>query len=194
MDEWERERTANGDGNQESTKINSGYVYMIGSGGYTKIGKTQDIAKRIDQYMTHNPNIDFFFARACENMDQTEAYLLDEFANNKTGSRDWFLLDSDDILSFMTGNMMEKYKKLSISKFRMNNRFINKTNNDAKEIIRQTLINTGAKNQIELRTIGQVSGIGDSRMRAALQVMENDGELRVEKGMQNSKIYFIENE
>ena len=75
-----------------------GYIYILLSFGYYKIGKASDLKSRISHYKTHNPNFDIIYTIKVKNMKDTEQYLLDKYKNKrKDKNRDWFVFNQKDL-------------------------------------------------------------------------------------------------
>jgi hypothetical protein len=76
----------------------TGFVYVIESGRYYKIGSTKNPKNRFRKYITENPN-------KIEVVIQKEAYsyidaekLLHELFNEKRCHGEWFLLNEEDLV------------------------------------------------------------------------------------------------
>jgi hypothetical protein len=76
------------------------YVYLLESSGYYKIGVANDVADRISQLQTGNPNmIRLVSYYGFENANPVEATLHQRFSStHKRG--EWFNLEKEDIQTF----------------------------------------------------------------------------------------------
>jgi hypothetical protein len=81
---------------KENKKI-SGYIYIIQSGNYYKIGRSRNKKDRIKKYITENPNeINILMCEKVTDYIKTEAHLLNKFKNKKHRG-EWFSLNKTDI-------------------------------------------------------------------------------------------------
>jgi len=72
-------------------------TYVLKSGNYYKIGRTNDLKRRIKQYETHNPIIELICSIDCD----CEYYLHYRF-KDKVIKNEWFLLTDEDITFILT--------------------------------------------------------------------------------------------
>ena len=82
---------------KESTHKIPGYIYVIKSREYYKIGRAKDFRSRKKTYITENPfGIRVVIQKEVQDYISTEKYLLD-FFHPKRVRGEWFELDSQDI-------------------------------------------------------------------------------------------------
>jgi|GEM_PF-5415675 len=74
-----------------------GFIYVIRSGRFYKIGKTSNPKTRIETYITENPNKVFVeLCQKVDDYDRAEAVLHERF-KEKRHSREWFKLEKEDL-------------------------------------------------------------------------------------------------
>lgn len=87
---------------EEVKKDLDGFIYIIKSGEFYKIGKTININNRFKKYITENPNrIELVYYFYVKNYSIEEEKLHDIF-KHKQHNREWFKLDPEDILYIKT--------------------------------------------------------------------------------------------
>ena len=96
-------------------------IYLIKSGNYLKIGYSQDIKKRLQNYLTHNPDIILLDTiEGDESMEKMLHNLCKEFrVNNK---QEWFYLNPFII---DTWNSLKDSEFIEIPKSEINIEYIN---------------------------------------------------------------------
>jgi hypothetical protein len=91
----------------------SGYVYVVKSGNYFKIGKTKSPKSRISSLQTGNPeNIEPIYVIKCNNMSALETDLHRRFYNKRIRG-EWYALNSEDLkhLGSLPGYRNSQHKK-----------------------------------------------------------------------------------
>lgn len=74
-----------------------GYIYIVESGGYHKIGKAMSVRNRVGELQVGNPNpIQIVLQKEVVNVGQIEKDLLDLFKDKKVRG-EWFQLTDEDI-------------------------------------------------------------------------------------------------
>lgn len=82
---------------KKKIKVIEGYLYIIKSGEYYKIGKALKPKQRIKTYITENPNkITVILCEKVKDYTKTEKELHSKF-KDKNHNREWFNLDDKDI-------------------------------------------------------------------------------------------------
>ena len=77
--------------------IKEGYIYVIKSGKYHKIGRTLNFKHRIKKYITENPNkVKIILCKKVNDYIGVENRLHSEL-KNKNYNREWFKLENEDI-------------------------------------------------------------------------------------------------
>ena len=88
--------------NLNHIKQKTGYIYILESQGYYKIGKTINIKSRISKYTTENPNeINIIHTFKADNYTKEEERLHKKF-KKKNHRGEWFDLDEKDINYILT--------------------------------------------------------------------------------------------
>ena len=83
-------------------RIISGFIYVLKSGRYYKIGRTTNVISRMRSHQTSNPNLKLILSSIVADSLGEEKKLLSEF-KEKNHKGEWFLLKKDDI------NKIKKY-------------------------------------------------------------------------------------
>ena len=112
IDQINRERTQ-GQQVKEFKKdkriVSRGYVYIIESQGYHKIGKTRDPRYRTKQYTTENPpsiEMSLIYTFDVTSCEEVEKYLHKRFSNKRVRG-EWFKLTQEDLL--LVPKMIKKF-------------------------------------------------------------------------------------
>lgn len=80
----------------------NGYVYLIRSGDFIKIGKSKNVDNRLTQISPKTPMpVTLLHSIACEDMSQVEAALHRRFAHYRTNG-EWFLLPREELNWLLT--------------------------------------------------------------------------------------------
>ncbi len=78
-------------------KNDEGFIYIIKSGEYYKIGRAKDKDNRVKTYITENPKeIKLIFSHKVKNSKATERFLHQMF-HKKKFRNEWFSLNEEDI-------------------------------------------------------------------------------------------------
>lgn len=84
----------------EAASENQGYVYLLRSGDYYKIGKSRDYNKRIKAIKLQLPfEVEKVHVVKAKDMNQLERYWHQRF-KNKRENGEWFVLSAEDIREF----------------------------------------------------------------------------------------------
>lgn len=81
---------------KEERKEEKGYIYIIKSNLYYKIGKAKDIKQRYKDIEITNPDIELIYSKEFENYHKIEKDLHKKF-KEKHYKGEWFKLNSEDI-------------------------------------------------------------------------------------------------
>lgn len=77
--------------------IKEGYIYVVKSGKYYKIGRTLNPKKRIQKYITENPDkVKIVLCKKVKDYIKVEKELHLKF-KNRNHNREWFNLNKEDI-------------------------------------------------------------------------------------------------
>lgn len=163
------------------------YVYLIESNGLYKIGKTDNLTKRLSQYHSHNPHISRIFVLVTNNSDNLENYFLCKHAEKRIGNNDWFELDEKDVSEFV----FHQEEKSDQHKYKPIDRSVQKTNiQELQDEIMGFLKSANVEvNQGSLRSLMMEKGYSDKRTRAAIARIEAKNAVNVRLGPKGSKLY-----
>lgn len=74
-----------------------GYVYLLGGGGYYKIGRSRNVSRRMRQLEIQLPwPVEVLHTIPCEDHHASEKALHERFAG-KRANGEWFALDDEDV-------------------------------------------------------------------------------------------------
>lgn len=80
----------------------NGYVYVLRSGDFIKIGKSKQVDQRVTQISPKTPMpVTLLHSIACEDMSQVEAALHRRYAHYRTNG-EWFLLPQEELSWLLT--------------------------------------------------------------------------------------------
>lgn len=80
----------------------NGYVYILRSGDFIKIGKSKDVDQRVTQISPKTPMpVTLLHTIACDDMSWAEAQLHRHYAHYRTNG-EWFLLPQEDLSWLLT--------------------------------------------------------------------------------------------
>jgi hypothetical protein len=100
--------------NPEKTSILGGWVYVIKSGGYYKIGSCIDYNRRLKHYKTLPEAVEVIFLSKVYNHPKIEAE-LHQLLKDKIYNGEWFVLTPDDLSKvgdFLAEKEIDRVKKL----------------------------------------------------------------------------------
>jgi len=82
------------------------FVYVVKSGGLTKIGYTTNFKKRYNHYLIHNPSLEILLLR-----EHKQAFLIETSLHNKYNKKrktsEWFRLTNKEIIEAL--NIINNY-------------------------------------------------------------------------------------